>query len=66
MVMHGGDNGELKDYGYPNDFVFEWDTKRLQKLDAGNGQSIPTLSEVFKLIKPTSIFVNIELKGPQI
>jgi hypothetical protein len=47
MVMHGGDNGELKDYGYPNDLVFEWDKERLQKLDAGNGESIPTLGEVF-------------------
>ncbi len=22
VVMHGGDDGELKDYGYPSDYVF--------------------------------------------
>jgi len=24
MVIHGGDDGDLKDYGYPEDYVYEW------------------------------------------
>jgi hypothetical protein len=53
MVMHGGEDGELKDYGYPKDLVFEWTTEKLRELDAGNGECIPTLDEVFDLVKST-------------
>jgi len=53
MVMHGGEDGDLKDYGYPKDLVFEWSTERLRKLDAGSGEHIPTLNEVFDLVKNT-------------
>ena len=24
VVSHSGNDGELKDYGHPNDFVYEW------------------------------------------
>lgn len=65
MVMHGGDDGDLKDYGFPDDYIFNWNCKDLQKLDAGNGERIPLLSEVFELIHSTNVFVNIELKGPR-
>ena len=53
MVLHGGEDGELKDYGYPKDLVFEWTTEQLRELDAGNGECIPTLDEVFDLVKST-------------
>ena len=51
MVMHGGEDGDLKDYGYPKDLVFDWTTEKLRMLDAGNGEYIPTLNEVFALVK---------------
>lgn len=35
----------------------------LQALDVGKGESIPTLSQVFDLMAPTNIIINIELKG---
>ena len=35
----------------------------LRRLDAGDGQTIPTLGEVLAAV-PSSIMVNIELKGP--
>jgi len=66
MVMHGGDDGQLKDYGHPSELVFEWTKEKLRTLDAGNGEQIPTLCEVLELIKKSSVFVNIELKGPQV
>ena len=53
MVLHGGEDGELKDYGYPKDLVFEWTTEQLRELDASNGECIPTLDEVFDLVKST-------------
>lgn len=36
--------------------------KNLQKLNAGDGQPIPLLNDVFKIL-PSSIGINIELKG---
>ncbi|MEN8142989.1 MAG: glycerophosphodiester phosphodiesterase family protein, partial [Thermodesulfobacteriota bacterium] len=44
-------------------FLLEQDFTRLRSLDAGNGEQIPTLSEVFVLIKGR-VPLNIELKGP--
>jgi len=41
------------------DFSFE----RLRRLDAGDGERIPTLIEVLDLVPP-SVGVNVELKGP--
>lgn len=63
-MTHGGDDGNLKDYGYPEDYIYKWDYDQLQTLDAGNGAKIPTLSQVFDLVKG-KIFVNVEVKGPR-
>lgn len=65
LVMHGGEDGNLKDYGMPEEYIFLKTLEELRQLDAGNGEKIPLLSELFELIKPTPIFVNIELKGPR-
>jgi len=64
MVTHGGNDGELKDYGYPNDYVFDWTMERLKTLDAGEEETLPTLEEVFELFRGY-VFINIELKGPK-
>ena len=50
VVMHGGDDGNLKDYGLPEEYIFNWRCEDLKKLDAGNGEKIPILSEVFEHI----------------
>jgi len=42
-VVHGGEDGELKDYGYPEDYIFKWTREKLQTLDAGEGETLPTL-----------------------
>ena len=44
-------------------FVVDMNFDELRALDAGKGEKIPTLSEVFDLIK-ARIPINIELKGP--
>ena len=43
-----------------------WQTELdfIKQLDAGNGETIPTLAEVLNLLQPTDVFVNLELKGP--
>ena len=47
MVMHGGADGELSDYGRSNDYVYDWDSTQLQtKLDIGGGARMPTLEDV--------------------
>lgn len=42
--------------------VSEWSYDRLQTLDAGNGEHIPTLAEVLDLIQPTELGIYLELK----
>eukprot|EP00347_Sterkiella_histriomuscorum_P003717 403363216 len=64
VVCHGGDDGNLKDYGLPEEFIYEWDFDRLQTLDAGEGAKIPKLEEVFKTFDG-KVFVNVEVKGPR-
>ena len=64
MVSHGGDDGNLKDYGHPEDFIYDWTYEQLLKLDAGEGNKIPTLDQVFDLFKG-KVFVNVEMKGPR-
>ena len=44
--------------GYVKDFTLA----ELKKLDAGQGQQIPSLKEVFMLLKNTGTELNIELK----
>ena len=43
-------------------YVWEHSFSELRKLDAGNGEKIPTLHEVVELI-PDHIQINIEIKG---
>ena len=43
VVAHGGDDGNLKDYNHPEDYIYDWTYEQLQTLDAGEGQKIPTL-----------------------
>jgi glycerophosphoryl diester phosphodiesterase len=59
MVIHDGNvsrttNGQGK--------VYNLKFEELRKLDAGNGETIPTLAEVFDLIG-SKLYINIELKG---
>ncbi len=44
--------------------VSEHDLASLQKLDAGEGEKIPTLKEVLNLLLPESFEVQIEIKDP--
>jgi glycerophosphoryl diester phosphodiesterase len=44
-------------------FVKDKDYAELRKLDAGNGERIPTLDEYFDLTEKTPILSNIELKN---
>ena len=45
-------------FGYVKDFTLN----ELRKLDAGNGEKIPLLSEILEII-PQKTLINIELKG---
>jgi len=38
--------------------------EEIQKCDAGNGETVPTLDDVFLLLQPTTLRVHVELKGP--
>ena len=64
VVAHGGDDGNLKDYGHPLEYIYDWTYEALQALDASEGNKIPTLEEVFKLFGG-KVFVNVEMKGPR-
>ncbi|HEV2601806.1 MAG TPA: glycerophosphodiester phosphodiesterase [Candidatus Babeliales bacterium] len=52
-------NKIVRDGGY----VAQKTLAELQALDVGKGEAIPTLSQVFDLMAPTNIIINIELKG---
>lgn len=43
--------------------VVDIDLAALQRLDAGEGETIPTLAQVLDLLRPTSLMINIELKN---
>jgi len=64
VVAHGGDDGNLKDYGFPEEFIYDWTYEKLLTLDAGEGQKIPSLEQVFALFQG-KVFVNVEMKGPR-
>ena len=51
MVLHGGNNGELADYGLKKHFVFDWTQHELQTLISlgHGGERIPTLEDLIKL-----------------
>ena len=44
--------------------VASYTMKELKRLDAGKGEKIPCLREVFELLKDTGTNIQIELKGP--
>jgi len=59
VVIHDDTVGRTTNgHGYVEEMTLE----ELKKLDAGNGEKIPTLKEVFALVNNQAI-VNIELKG---
>jgi len=65
MVLHGGGDGQLSQYGRPNDFVFDVTSKSLRQFDIGEGETIPTLAEVLQLLKQApEMLINIEIKAP--
>ncbi|MBZ9612476.1 glycerophosphodiester phosphodiesterase [Rheinheimera maricola] len=43
--------------------IYQYTIEQLMQLDAGRGQRIPTLWQVLQLLAPTSLWLNIELKG---
>jgi hypothetical protein len=48
MIMHGGDDGEMGEYGFPTDHVFDWTKDELEtRLDIGQGERMPTLEALF-------------------
>lgn len=51
MILHGGKNGQLSDYGVANsEYVFNWTQEELQtKIDIGEGERIPTLEALIQL-----------------
>ena len=50
MITHGGDDGQLNKYGFPDDYVFEWTKEELQaKIDIGEGLKMPTLEDTLAL-----------------
>lgn len=66
MILHGGDDGQLGKYGYPEDQVFDWTAEELQRLDIGEGERMPTLEEVLQLCQNVpQMLLNIEVKAPE-
>lgn len=60
-VIHDADLSRTTNgNGAVADFTFE----ELQVFDAGGGEHIPSLEEVFELLKDDAIRIQIELKGP--
>ena len=65
MIMHGGDDGELFEYGHSSSHVFDWTKEQLQTLDIGQGERMPTLEDLLKLLEGRKrMLINIELKAP--
>ena len=65
MLLHGGDDGQLAKYGFPDDFVFDWTYSELKTLDIGGGEEIPTLDQLLTLLQEApEMLINIELKTP--
>ena len=63
IVIHGGFDGHLELEGSPFDKVFFKDmTLEQAKSIIINGETIPTLREVFDLLKPYKTHINVEVK----
>ena len=61
-VIHDADLSRTTNgSGAVADFTFQ----ELQAFDAGEGEHIPSLDEVFELLKDDAIRIQIELKGPE-
>lgn len=43
--------------------IYQYSLTQLMQLDAGRGERIPTLWQVLQLLAPTTLWLNIELKG---
>lgn len=43
--------------------IYDYSLEQLQQFDAGQGQTIPTLWQVLQLLQPSSLWLNLELKG---
>ena len=65
VVIHGDTNGEINKTTNGTGFVNYLDYDELSRFDAGEGEKIPKLDNVFELCK-NQIFLNIELKDNQI
>ena len=66
MVLRTGADGELAPYGYPKEYVYDWDSTQLQtKIDLGSGQRVPTLEQVILLtLDAPKLQIHIEVKSP--
>ena len=66
MIMHGGDNGEMHEYGVEGGYIFEWTCEELKnRLDIGEGEKMPTLEELLIAVESCpDMLLNIELKAP--
>lgn len=52
MITHGGDNGQLALYGYPDDLVYNWTQEELQsRIKLPNGEKMPTLLDMLSVFK---------------
>ena len=51
IILHGGDNGEMREFTGDSTFVFDYTYEELLAFDVGDGERIPTLQQLFELIK---------------
>ena len=65
VVIHGEDDGSIHKTTNGTGKVNELEYLYLSRLDAGEGERIPTLEEVIIMCKD-KVFLNIEIKDPQI
>lgn len=63
VVLHGGVDGQVEEYTQENKCIFEYNFIEIQSFDVGEGERVPTLDQVFELVK-RQIFINIEIKTP--
>ena len=67
VILHGGDAGELNHHLPSLEetvYIFELTLAELQTFDIGDGESVPTLEEVFVLTANHRLYLNIEVKAP--
>jgi len=65
VVIHGEDDGSIHKSTNGSGIVNDLEYLYLSRLDAGEGEKVPSLEEVIELCKD-KVFLNIELKDPQI